>query len=99
MLAGRQRDSCQEDRKLEAARKPRQIVASSPREERKASLGQPESRMKWNTSGWPTQEMPIRTHFFSNSFQFAITVMGSDVASLSTELMMNFWPSGIAAHR
>ena len=38
-------------------------------------------------------------HFFSNSFQFVITVIGSDAASVSTELMMNFWPFGIAAQR
>jgi len=39
------------------------------------------------------------SYFFSNSIQFRITVIGSDAASGRTELMRNFWPSGIAAQR
>jgi len=38
-------------------------------------------------------------HFFSNSVQFCTTVIGSDASSESTELMRNFWPSGITAQR
>jgi hypothetical protein len=36
---------------------------------------------------------------FSNSVQFMITLMGSDAVSVTTELMRNFWPSGIASQR
>ena len=99
MLAGRQQDiQTERERKLETPWKQRQIVASRPLKNERPVSRQPESRMKWITSGWP-----IRTrscgHFFSNSFQFVITVIGSDAASVSTELMMNFWPFGIAAQR
>ena len=41
----------------------------------------------------------LYSYFFSNSIQFRITVIGSDAASGRTEVMRNFWPSGIAAQR
>ena len=57
---------------------------------RNSTLSRARFGWRWRTS---------RGHFFSNSFQFVITVIGSDAASVSTELMMNFWPFGIAAQR
>jgi len=41
----------------------------------------------------------LYSYFFSNSIQFRITEIGSDAASGRTELMRNFWPSGMVAQR
>ena len=78
------------------------FVASRPHEERKASLRA--ARVTDEVDYFRMADTGVgRTrscgHFFSNSFQFVITVIGSDAASVSTELMMNFWPFGIAAQR
>ena len=80
-------------------------IASNP-EEHRFDIPQEHSWKeicKHSTDIGRHRSWPIRTrscgHLFSNSFQFVITVIGSGAASVSTVMMMNFWPFGIAAQR